>query len=92
LNLYNPILGNRYLLKTTTSRFSFSHVPELLKTFQELINLREPGEVIIPKSIYDQNDTDSMISIGKFSMNRKINFSYLQSNCLCSKLNFIPKL
>ncbi len=42
-----------------------SHVPELLKTFQELINLREPGEVIIPKSIYDQNDTDSMISIGK---------------------------
>ncbi|CAF0731849.1 unnamed protein product [Rotaria sordida] len=40
-----------------------SHVPELLKTFQELINLREPGEVIIPKSIYDQNDTDSMISI-----------------------------
>ncbi|CAF4772035.1 unnamed protein product, partial [Rotaria sp. Silwood1] len=39
------------------------HVPELLKTFQELINLREPGEVIIPKSIYDQNDTDSMISI-----------------------------
>jgi rRNA pseudouridine-1189 N-methylase Emg1 (Nep1/Mra1 family) len=49
-------------------------VPELLKTFQELINLREPGEVIIPKSIYDQNDTDSMISIGKFSMNRKINF------------------
>ncbi len=67
-------------------------MPELLKTFQELINLREPGEVIIPKSIYDQNDTDSMISIGKFSMNRKINFSYLQSNCLCSKLNFIPKL
>ncbi|CAF0871113.1 unnamed protein product [Adineta steineri] len=40
-----------------------SHVPELLKTFQELINLSEPGEVIIPKSIYDQNDTDSMISI-----------------------------
>ncbi|CAF3412974.1 unnamed protein product [Rotaria socialis] len=39
------------------------HVPELLKTFQELINLRGPGEVIIPKSIYDQNDTDSMISI-----------------------------
>jgi paired amphipathic helix protein Sin3a len=39
------------------------HVPELLKTFQELINLREPGEVIIPRSIYDQNDTDSMITI-----------------------------
>ncbi|CAF0962194.1 unnamed protein product [Rotaria magnacalcarata] len=39
------------------------HVPELLKTFQELISLRGPGEVIIPKSIYDQNDTDSMISI-----------------------------
>ncbi|CAF4528545.1 unnamed protein product [Rotaria socialis] len=36
---------------------------KLLKTFQELINLRGPGEVIIPKSIYDQNDTDSMISI-----------------------------
>ena len=42
---------------------SSRHVPELLKTFQELINLREPGEVIIPKSIYDQNDADSMISI-----------------------------
>ncbi|CAF1233447.1 unnamed protein product [Rotaria sordida] len=40
-----------------------SHVPDLLKTFQELINHREPGDVIIPKSIYDQNDTDSMISI-----------------------------
>ena len=49
------------------SSFSSSHVPELLKTFQELINLREPGEVIIPKSIYDQNDTDSMISIGKLN-------------------------
>ena len=43
----------------------FSHVPELLKTFQELINLREPGEAIIPKNIYDQNDPDSMITIGK---------------------------
>ncbi|CAF4001433.1 unnamed protein product [Rotaria sp. Silwood2] len=40
-----------------------SHAPELLKTFQELINLREPGEAIIPKNIYDQNDTDSLISI-----------------------------
>ncbi|CAF1317350.1 unnamed protein product [Adineta ricciae] len=40
-----------------------SHVPELLKTFQELISLREPGEAIIPRSIYDQNDADSMISI-----------------------------
>ena len=42
-----------------------SHVPELSKTFQELINLREPGEVIIPKCIYDQNDSDSMLSIGE---------------------------
>ncbi|CAF0864520.1 unnamed protein product [Rotaria sp. Silwood1] len=40
-----------------------SHVPDLLKTFHELINQREPGDIIIPKSIYDQNDTDSMISI-----------------------------
>ena len=44
-----------------------SHAPELLKTFQELINLREPGEVIIPKHIYDQSDSDSMISIGQSS-------------------------
>jgi len=40
-------------------------LPDLLKTFQELINQREPGDIIIPKSVYDQNDTDSMISIGK---------------------------
>ncbi|CAF2052224.1 unnamed protein product [Rotaria magnacalcarata] len=40
-----------------------SHVPDLLKTFQEIINQREPADVIIPKNIYDQNDTDSMISI-----------------------------
>jgi hypothetical protein len=68
LNLYNHILGKNYYQqkqKTIKHLFSSSHVPELLKTFQELINLREPGEVIIPKSIYDQNDTDSMISIGK---------------------------
>ncbi|CAF0785384.1 unnamed protein product [Didymodactylos carnosus] len=32
------------------------HFPELLRTFQELINIREPGEVIIPKSISDPND------------------------------------
>ena len=37
----------------------------MLKTFQDLINQREPGDLIIPKNIYDQNDTDSMISIGK---------------------------
>lgn len=35
----------------------------MLKTFQELINHREPSDLIIPKNIYDQNDTDSMISI-----------------------------
>ena len=42
-----------------------SHLPDLLKTFQELINTREPGDLIIPKHVYDQHDTDSMISIGK---------------------------
>ncbi|CAF4880102.1 unnamed protein product, partial [Rotaria socialis] len=41
------------------SIFHFSHVPDLLKTFQEIINQREPADVIIPKNIYDQNDTDS---------------------------------
>ncbi|UJR08308.1 hypothetical protein I4U23_012579 [Adineta vaga] len=40
-----------------------SHVPDLLKTFQDLINQREPSDIIIPKSIYDQNETDSMIHI-----------------------------
>ncbi|UJR37933.1 hypothetical protein I4U23_030619 [Adineta vaga] len=64
-----------------------SHVPELLKTFQELINLREPGEVIIPKSIYDQNDADSMISIDYGSCSqygtsyRSVPRSYLPPPC-----------
>ncbi|CAF4685393.1 unnamed protein product [Rotaria sp. Silwood1] len=63
------------------------HVPELLKTFQELINLREPGEVIIPKSIYDQNDTDSMISIDYGSCSqygtsyRSVPRSYIPPTC-----------
>ncbi|CAF1010544.1 unnamed protein product [Adineta ricciae] len=39
------------------------HVPDLLRTFQDLINQRDPSDIIIPKSIYDQNDTDSMINI-----------------------------
>ena len=71
MNLYNHILGKQDSIKQEISVFYFSHVPELLKTFQELIDLREPGEVIIPKSIYDQDDTDSMIRIGKFLTNRK---------------------
>ena len=45
-----------------------SHVPDLLRTFQELINQREPGDVIVPRSIYNQNETDSMITIGKISI------------------------
>jgi hypothetical protein len=42
-----------------------SHVPDLLQIFQDLIHQREPHDVIIPKSVYDQTDIDSMISIGK---------------------------
>ncbi len=66
-NLYNLISGknkNRIFIKKMNFNL-FSHLPDLLKTFQDLINQRELGDVIIPKNIYDQNDTDSMISIGK---------------------------
>ena len=45
-----------------------SHVLDLLKTFQELINQREPGDVIVPRSIYNRNETDSMITIGKIAL------------------------
>jgi hypothetical protein len=55
---------------------SSSHIPDLLKTFHEIINVREPGDIIIPKSIYDQHDTDSMISIGKFLYTVKASESY----------------
>ena len=59
-------------------------MPELLKTFQELISLREPGEAIIPRSIYDQNDADSMISIGKemAAKNKNASFS-MKCNQTC---------
>ncbi|CAF1206769.1 unnamed protein product [Adineta steineri] len=64
-----------------------SHVPDLLKTFQELINQREPGDIIIPKSIYDQHDTDSMISIDYGSCSqygtsyRSVPRSYIPPSC-----------
>lgn len=39
-----------------------------MRKFQEMINLREPGEIIIPQSIHDQTDTDSMITIGQYRL------------------------
>lgn len=85
-NLSNPISGkenNRFKKKRVC--IFCSHVPELLKTFQDLINQREPGDLIIPKNIYDQNDTDSMISIGNVSCDK--NFVYL--NPFCFRLRYM---
>jgi len=64
-----------------------NHVPELFRTFQELIHQREPTDLIIPKSFYDQTDSDSTISIDYSSCSqygtsyRSVPRSYVPSSC-----------
>ncbi|CAF0839927.1 unnamed protein product [Didymodactylos carnosus] len=77
------------------------HFPELLRTFQELINIREPGEVIIPKSI--SNQSEDLIDIDYSSCTqhgtsyRAVPKSYITPQCsgrtpLCRELDIVMEV